>query len=76
VRHYFYFDDVSAARAVARELEALGFTASVQNAAGEDDTWLVLAEPPAGTVEFSRSAFEQLAERHGGEYDGWEAPVP
>ena len=77
VVHFLYFDAEGDARAASEAAESAGWSTEL-DAPGEVVTvWTVRAEGNrvlnTGTVESFRSAFEHLAEEHGGEYDGWEA---
>jgi hypothetical protein len=72
--HYLYFPTQEAGEAVASALRKRGF--EVESRLGADDVnWLVLAshvlEAPEALPSV-RAELEHLAERHSGEYDGWE----
>ena len=75
---YVYFPTEAAARTAERELAPVGVHCEVRPAA-KGSTWLVLARitalPTAANVEAESERFQALAERLGGEYDGWEAAV-
>jgi hypothetical protein len=76
--HYLYFPTQKASKAVAAELRQRGF--EVENRRGADGkSWLVLAshtqEDPE-QLQTVRDDLEQLAQRHSGEYDGWELATP
>ena len=78
VTHYLYFETAKVAREVASQLQASGY--STEDRLGADgENWLVLAKqkcvPTDAYVEQTRLFFEEIAERRGGEYDGWEAEV-
>src|ERR1041384_5792547 len=88
VLHYLYFAAKSAAVEAAAVLRALGFqieergdcAAAGQCRLGADGVnWLVLARhtivPSEGTISSARRVMEDLARKHNGEYDGWEAEV-
>lgn len=78
VIYYAYAPTEPVAQAMAREAGAEGYTASVReplpNFPGQ---WSVICETHTVTSpDFVRDAddfFEGLADRHGAEYDGWEA---
>lgn len=72
--HYFYFPERSVADEAARELQALEFAIEVRRGALGGD-WLVRAKSSEARAEDFREQFESLAERLGGEYDGWERQV-
>lgn len=78
LRHYLYFRTEESARAAGEELRAGEFEVGVDRAA-RGRTWLALAEHDLLLTEEAiagvRSQLEDLAERLGGEYDGWEAAV-
>lgn len=72
--HYLYFPTRKAGEEVATTLRERGF--DVESRLGADDVnWLVLAthrlEDPE-SLPAVRDELEQLAQRHSGEYDGWE----
>jgi hypothetical protein len=78
VAHYLYFQRKDAAARTAVELRARGFR--IEERLGADGVnWLVLARhdaiPTEKAIASVRKTLEQLAERLGGEYDGWEAEV-
>ena len=79
VLHYVYVPGAAAAAAAADEAFAYGFLANVREPSpGAPAQWLVLCERHDAVLDldFVRDCgdwFEALAERHGGEYDGWEA---
>lgn len=76
-RHFLYFDDPAAARNAERAVrEKMGIARAEVLAADESGQTLLLVRH-ASTVdpEGLRQDFESLARVHGGEYDGWEAPV-
>ncbi len=72
--HYLYFPERETGEAVAAELRRRGF--DVRSRMGADEVnWLVLASHVLESPEqlpAVRSELEHLAERHAGEYDGWE----
>jgi hypothetical protein len=74
VRHYLYFKKKDVAQAVEAELKQRGFEAEFRRGA-DGKNWLVLATHTLASEDAlaeAREALEQLAERHSGEYDGWE----
>ena len=78
VVHYVYAGDEPAARAVADEIAARGFSVEVRDPHPEHPgQWPVVAETHVVTTfDFVRETtdfFEAVAARHGAEYDGWEA---
>jgi hypothetical protein len=82
-RHVIYFSyapSEAAARAMGLEAEADHFTADIREPLPEyPGQWAVVCEKYAVTSpDFVREAddfFQALADRHGAEYDGWEASV-
>jgi hypothetical protein len=77
-QHYLYYDSEQTGREVAQALRERGL--AVEDRLGADDvSWLVLVTcrvtPTEAAVEAMREAFEDIAEKTGGEYDGWEAAV-
>jgi hypothetical protein len=80
VVYYSYAPSESIARAMGQEAEASYFTADIREPLPQHPgMWSVICEKHAVTSpDFVREAddfFEALAERHGAEYDGWEASV-
>jgi len=78
VIYYSYAPSEEVARAMAREAEAGGWGAEVREPLPNvTDQWSVICETHAVTTpDFVRQAddfFQGLADRHGAEYDGWEA---
>jgi hypothetical protein len=79
--HYLYFTSPDAATAASHEAEARGFEVEVRDPLPDyPGQWSlvcgqhgVVVDPP--TVRDHGDLFDALAERHGGEYDGWEASV-
>jgi hypothetical protein len=76
-----YLPSVDAASQAVRELRAEGYYVEERAAANAGQNplnpWLVLAKTEAVIdhehVEETTLRFTELAARHGGEYDGWEA---
>jgi regulator of RNase E activity RraB len=79
VEHFLYVPSREAGEQAAEELVSRGYTANIREADGEGGLapWLVLASQTAvvneESVREARELLEGLAERHGGEYDGWGA---
>jgi hypothetical protein len=78
VIYYSYAPSEDVARTMQREAEAKGFSASVREPLPDfPGQWGVVCETHAITSpDFVRDAddfFQGLADRHGAEYDGWEA---
>jgi hypothetical protein len=78
VIYYSYAPSEEAAQAMGREAETGGWAAQVREPLPNfPDQWGLLCETNAVTTpEFVREAddfFQGLADRHGAEYDGWEA---
>ena len=80
VLHFLYFASQEAAEAAAREAGARGWEAAAHPPVEDATDWRVVAERPdlvlsAEVVRDSTDVFEEIAARHGGDYDGWEASV-
>jgi Regulator of ribonuclease activity B len=81
VLHYLYLPSEDVAAEAATELRTDGYNVELRLAANADknppNPWLVLAKVEAivddHSVEQTTFRFTELASRHGGEYDGWEA---
>jgi regulator of RNase E activity RraB len=78
ISHYLYLPTREAAASVANELCAQGF--ETEERLGADGTnWLVLAGhkvvPSEDLIAANRRLMEALAEKFGGEYDGWEVEI-
>jgi hypothetical protein len=78
VQHYLYFPLEQGARQVGNILRERGFL--VEERLGADGiNWLVLAKdrmvPTEAGIGEMRALLEEIAEKNGGEYDGWEAEV-
>jgi hypothetical protein len=75
-RHFLYLFSRGGADAIARALEADGWSMSVDRS---ETAWLVVATSARTlTPEFvreTRARLAALATEHGGLYDGWEALV-
>src|SRR4051794_13652783 len=76
VRHFLYLPAQTEADAIARSLEADGWSTSVERSSG---VWLVVAARTRtltlDVVRETRTRLAALASEHGGLYDGWEAPL-
>lgn len=80
VVYYSYAPSEAVARAMGREAEEDYFTAEIREPLAEfPGQWAVVCEKHAViSPDFVREAddfFQALADRHGAEYDGWEASV-
>lgn len=85
--HYLYFRSLEAAQVAADELRMKGYEVDVrdspggslmQQTSGESQFCCVAetrAVPAEADVFATTKYMNALAERHGGEYDGWEASV-
>lgn len=71
-QHFIYFRDEAAARAAAGDARGQGFAVELSEAAGE---WVLVASSASFDIPSGRGRLEELAARHGGDYDGWEAAV-
>lgn len=78
VNYYLYFRERSAADSAAGHAGSGPMAATVRRA-GDDSAWLLLV---SGTMVPSEAAIHEhtvrlvdIAQRYGGEYDGWEAAV-
>jgi hypothetical protein len=80
VVHYSYAPSKDVADAMRDEADAAGWNAEAREPLpGFPDQWGVICERHAVTspdfVRDSDDFFQGLADRHGAEYDGWEASV-
>jgi Regulator of ribonuclease activity B len=80
VVYYSYAPDRAVAQVIANEAEASGYGAAIREPLPDfPDQWRVICEVHAITSpDFVRDAddfFQGLADRHGAEYDGWEASL-
>jgi len=78
VIYYSYAQSEDVAHAMGREAETAGWAAEVREPLPNfPDQWGLICETHAVTTpDFVRQAddfFQGLADRHGAEYDGWEA---
>jgi regulator of RNase E activity RraB len=75
IEFFLYFPSQPAAEGAALELTNMGYRVVVEPAEARPGDWLcqaVAAMPPHHqTLIFIRAEMEQLAEVHGGDYDGW-----
>jgi len=78
VNYYLYFHDRTAADSAAAHAGAGPLVATVRRA-GDDSAWLCFV---SGTMVPSEAAIHahtvrlvEIAQRYGGEYDGWEAAL-
>ena len=81
VLYYLYFPTADGAEAAAAAAREAGYTAEVRNPMPEyPGQWTLVCERPDAvlSVEYVRSAddlFQGLADRLGGDFDGWEASM-
>ena len=77
IRVDLLFPDEASANAAEEELTELGYEVATFEAAGEEEQWSLRATRELrvdhGNVTGFRHRFEELAARHDGEFDGWEA---
>src|SRR3954452_12339221 len=77
VRINLSFPTDAQAEAAGNELEEGGYDGVAFDAAGEEEPWLIRAtrelRVDRGNVAGFRSFFADLAERHEGEFESWEA---
>jgi hypothetical protein len=77
VIHFLYFAEESDARAAATAVEEAGWTVVVEEPGETIEEWTVRADGTrivsSTTIGSYRAWFEQVAEQHSAEYDGWEA---
>ena len=77
VRIDLLFPDEESANAADEELSELGYEVAGFEAAGEEEQWALRASRELRVdrenVTGFRHLFEELAARHGGEFDSWEA---
>jgi hypothetical protein len=75
---FLYFGQRESADLAAREIEAAGFSTTVELGAGGEQ-WLCIAKKTMVLTRDSlvaiRIAFSELATRYDGEYDGWGTPL-
>jgi hypothetical protein len=79
ILQFLDFSSAQAAREAARVIESAGYEVTVTAPADPAARWSVRAAGnrvvDESTVAAFRAWFERLADEHGGEYDGWEAPT-
>jgi hypothetical protein len=80
VVYYSYAPSEDVAQAMQQEAETNGFAATVREPLADfPDQWAIVCEKHAiASPDFVRDAddfFQGLADRHGAQYDGWEASV-
>jgi hypothetical protein len=81
VLYYLYFGSDDVARVAAEEGRAGGFACEVRDPMPEyPGQWSLVCERPDAvldieTVRGADDLFQGIADRHGGEFDGWEAAV-
>ena len=72
--HYLYFAKRADANGAGHQLRSLGLTVEVRKG-GDGTNWLVLASTKrlqtSEGAEDLNEKLESLAEKFGGEYDGW-----
>ncbi len=79
--YYLYFENLEAARSAAQELSSHGYEAKsgMPSQIPTRNIWPVIAEKIVVVNEASvtqdRVLLTSVAERYGGEYDGWEAAL-
>jgi hypothetical protein len=75
---YFYLPTEARAKAIAQELQTHGLSTRVRPGA-KGPSWLCLASatviPNAPTLKELGGLFITLSNKHGGEFDGWEAEL-
>jgi hypothetical protein len=79
--YYLYFDSLDVASSAAADGRAAGYTCEVREPLPNyPDQWSMVCERPDALFDIDgvRSAddlFQGIADRHAGEFDGWEAAV-
>jgi hypothetical protein len=77
VRVNLLFPSEAEAEAAGEELTEAGYDVVAFEAAGEEEPWAIRAtrelQVDRDNVTGFRRRFEDLAERHGGEFESWEA---
>ena len=78
--HYFYFGSQAAAEAAGDDLLVLNFDVQIGEPLPDEPSsrrWAVMADRTEivneSVIRALRPPLTEIAERHGGEYDGWEA---
>lgn len=77
---YAYFPGHAGAARAARDARAEGFSTEVREPLRRRGQWLLVSELASAVVDAPfvrdrRDFFRGLADRFGGEYDGWDASV-
>jgi hypothetical protein len=79
VRFYSYFASESAAEEAADQLKGTSFAVELMPSAHDKGLWLVRSTlsiiPTLDNVKDAACQVEEITVEHGGEYDGWEAPL-
>jgi len=79
INHWLYFPSESNARAAAKDLSAAEFSIVAVGQAEDLTHWRVrilkTIVPTLEDLEQQSAFLETLAQRHDGEYDGWETQV-
>lgn len=77
VRAFLHFEEEAVARSAGDLLEADGFRCQVRSSSGGGWTVTAISQlvPTPGAITHLRERMQELAERLGGSYEGWEAPV-
>lgn len=79
ISFYLYFPAEDDAENAAAELRRSGYGAEVRPPLPNFDEWLCYASremvPTPKGIDDARSELESLADRFGGDFDGWEAAV-
>ena len=81
IDHYLYLPRKDLADQAAAALRSQGYKVTVDTAAvvRPGEAWLALASqttvPTMGYLRMTRATYTALANKLGGVYDGWEAPV-
>jgi len=80
IAHFLYLPDEEAATAASAALGAMTFTPIVWTPTDDEPEWTVVAEMhdtavTAESIAHDDEMFADLADQHGGRYDGWEATV-
>lgn len=74
--HFLYFDNKKKGNSAAAHLRGMGWVVEVKRSA-DGQQWLVRGYQPQPVehIESVRQELEDLADKLGGEYDGWGIPV-
>ena len=76
--YYLYFGSAEAAERAATEARAPGYSCEVHETPNQPGSWSLICQrpdailDPAGVIA-ADNLFQGIADRHEGEYDGWEA---